>query len=172
MNELYPYGIQTENSDIRAHVSVVNRIIYVFPTENGRAAIALKKPPLRTATQPGVNGITADGWLVDISWIPDLRRIKAWSWPGWHRFSPDLTTTEKGRLAIESVMYAMQNGKFPLWLKATEDRDRNIQIAGTDILLCCKKHIQVKCDYRGGDKPLGTGNLFLQRAERNPLRCH
>lgn len=54
--------------------------------------------------------------------------------------------------------------------KAEESGDKSVQIAGTDIVVCCKKRIQVKCDSRCGERPLGTGNLFLQRAERNPLR--
>jgi hypothetical protein len=49
-----------------------------------------------------------------------------------------------------------------------------VQIDGDDIVVLTganRVHIQVKCDYPGGDKALGgTGNLYLQVAERNPLK--
>jgi hypothetical protein len=64
----------------------------------------------------------------------------------------------------------MKRGRFPFWLDATEDERQNVQILGTDILVFARKKVQVKCDYKAGDKPEGSGNLFLQRAERNPLR--
>ena len=127
--ELFEYGIQTETSDIRAHVSVVNSTIYVFPTSNGVAAIKREHPILRPAFQDGVDGATAIGWLVKTDWIEDLRRVKFFSWEGWKEFNKELPTDQKGALAV-------------------------------------------KCDYRGGDLPLGTGNLFLQKAERNPLKKH
>jgi len=51
---LREYGIHTEDSDIRAHVSVVNRTIYIFPTRNGIETILRDNPREATATQPGV----------------------------------------------------------------------------------------------------------------------
>ena len=167
---LFEYGIHTEASDIRAHVSVVNRTIYVFQTRLGVEAIERENPPLRTASQPGVSGITAEGWVVAVTSIPDLRRVKFESWGGWPEFSEHLTTSAKGALAVRCTIEAMKRGRFPFWLDATEDERENVQILGTDILVFCRKRVQVKCDYRCGDRPLGTGNLFLQRAERNPLR--
>jgi len=168
--DLFEYGIQTEASDIRAHVSVVARTIYVFPTENGRAIVASGCYPLRDASQPGVVGRTASGWLVPIADIPDLRRIKFPTWTGWCEFRDTLSTTAKGALAVRCVVEMMRTGRFPFWLNAAEDDRRNIQVSGTDIVVFCRKKVQVKCDYRAGEKPVGTGNLFLQKAERNPLR--
>ena len=167
---LFEYGIHTEASDIRAHVSVVNRTVYVFQTRHGVEAIERVRPPLRTASQPGVVGPTAEGWVIGVDEIPDLRRVKFVSWPEWPEFSERLTTTAKGALAVRCVIAAMKLGRFPFWLDASEDERENVQILGTDILVFCRKKVQVKCDYRSGDRPLGTGNLFLQRAERNPLR--
>ncbi len=57
--ELFEYGIHTEASDIRAHVSVVNRRIDVFPTKAGVDAVERTAPPLRSAYQHGVVGRTA-----------------------------------------------------------------------------------------------------------------
>ena len=170
--ELFEYGIYTEVSDIRAHVSAVNKTIYVFPTRNGRAAIERHAPIIRPAYQEGVNSPTATGWLVKIEWIDDLRRVKFYSWPGWDKLTEGLSTSQKGGLAVECVIETIRRGRFPFWLDASEDERQNIQLEGTDILVFCKKRIQVKCDYRGGDAPAGTGNLFLQKNERNPLKKH
>ncbi len=167
--ELFEYGIQTENSDIREHVSVINRCIYVFRTANGIKAIERYHPPLKPATQPGATGATAEGWILKVDQIPDLRAIYGSKWRRWDEFSESMTTSEKGNLAVQCVCDCMAAGKFPLWVDATEDERKNIQIKGTDIVVFCRKKIQVKCDWRSGPPP-GTGNLFLQKAERNPFK--
>jgi hypothetical protein len=151
-------------------VSVVNQTIYVFPTRNGLEAIERTSPPLRSASQPGVKGRTAEGWCVAVNAIADLRRLHFKSWSGWSQWTPVLPTSRKGWLAVQCVIAAMKAGRFPFWLDAEEDERQNVQIQGTDLLVFCRKKVQVKCDYYAGDKPLGTGNLFLQRAERNPLK--
>jgi hypothetical protein len=170
--ELFEYGIHTELSDVRAHVSVVNRTIYVFPTKAGVQAIEKHKPELRPAYQAGVNGATAEGWLVKWDSISDIRRLRFHSWPGWQSFKVTLTTTQKGVLAVDCVVSSMRMGKFPFWLDASEDERENVQVKGTDIVVFCRKKVQVKCDWKSGEPPLGSGNLFLQKAERNPLKRH
>lgn len=167
---LSEYGIHTEQSDIRAHVSVVNKCVYVFPTKAGVAAVMEHNPPLRSAGQDGVTGKTAEGWLVRPKWINGLqtvepKRIK------WEVFRPEMSTSQKGKLAVQVVCYLMREGRFPLWINAKEEQDREVQLKGTDIVVCCKRHVQVKCDYNSGPPP-GTGNLFLQKAECNPRRMH
>jgi len=168
--ELFEYGIHTENSDVRAHVSVVNRTIYVFPTRHGIEAVRAKPREKKPAGQCGVEGPTGLGWIVPVDEIADLRRVRFQSWEGWTQFRCGLSTSRKGALAVMCVIGAMKRGRFPFWLDATEDERQNVQILGTDILVFCRKKVQVKCDYHGGDKPAGTGNLFLQCAERNPLK--
>lgn len=169
---LFEHGIHTEDSDVRAHVSVVNQTIYVFPTRSGLEAIERYRPPVRPAFQQGVEGPTAEGWIVKVEWIADLRRLQFKSWDGWSRFNPNASTSQKGALAVECVVETMRLGRFPFWVNATEDQRQDVQIKGTDLLIFCRKRVQVKCDYASGDKPLGTGNLYLQNAERNPLRRH
>jgi hypothetical protein len=168
---LYEYGILTEQSDIRAHVSVANRLIYVFPTLAGVEAVKKKDDnDLVSAGQQGVTGKTADGWLVSPGEIEGLKRVKVdGSWPDISVKS-SLSTGQKGRFAIRVVCRALTQGLFPLWISAEENATEDIQISGTDIVLACEKRIQVKCDWNAGDRPLGTGNLFLQRAERNPKK--
>jgi hypothetical protein len=167
MNELFEHGIHTENSDVRAHVSVCNRMIYVFQTVEGRRAIERNHFPLANAWQDGVAGRTAEGWLVRIECIDGIRRLWFNSWTKWDQFTPNLNTSQKGKLAVECVVDLMKGGYFPFWIdEATESDRENVQIKGTDIIVFARKKIQVKCDWRAGE----TGNLFLQRAERNPLK--
>jgi hypothetical protein len=169
--DLFDSGIQTEKSDIRAHVSVVNQTIYVFPTQAGLDAVNKHAPPLRTAGQPGVDGPTAEGWLVRPEWIRGLRKLHFISWPYWNEFTEELSTGIKGQLAVDVVLECLRGGRFPIWIDADEASGKEIQLQGVDILLFCNKRIQVKCDYRAGPPP-GTGNLFLQKAERNPLKIY
>jgi len=169
---LHDYGIHNENSDVRAHVSVVNRKIYVFRTCDGIAAVKRLNPPVKDAFQLGVNGKTATGWTVPWDAIEGIRRVRMEHWNNWKLFSRELTTDVKGRLAVECVVAAMNDGCFPFWVIAAESSDSRIQIKGTDIVVQHGCKIQVKCDYVAGEKPAGSGNLFLQKSERNPLGRH
>jgi hypothetical protein len=48
-----------------------------------------------------------------------------------------------------------------------------MQFEGLDIVVATRVRIQVKLDFRGGERELGgTGNLFLQTAECNPTRSY
>lgn len=167
---LVEHGIQTENSDIRCHVAPGTRNIFVFQT--APALLLLDGIPpsrVRTASQPGVRGITARGAVVPWEDIPGIRRIQWRTVEWWTWFHKDQSTSEKGRHAVEVVQHLLGAGRFPLWCgDVDESRDRTIQIAGTDIVVNGKWRIQVKCDYDAG--PGGTGNLFLQTAECNPLK--
>lgn len=166
--ELFDYGIQVENSDIRAHVSPKNKIVYVFETRRGKEAIEKYSPPMRKAFQPGVDFPTADGWLVKPEWIEDIRVLKFQSWPRWVEYNDDWTTTQKGNFAVDCVLSILKIGRFPIWINAEEDDREKIQLKGTDIVLYANKRIQVKCDSPAAI----TGNLYLQKAERNPHKRH
>jgi hypothetical protein len=169
---LHDYGIQNEESDIRAHVSVVTRTVYVFETSAARAAIAAHPDcPIKFAGQPGCNGPTGKGYVMPLAWIDGVRRVR-FRWVRWEEFQPTMSTSEKGALAVEFVVTLLKYGRFPLWIAATESDDGSVQIAGTDIVVAAHKRIQVKCDWKSGDPPLGTGNVFLQTAEVNPLKLH
>ena len=166
---LIEYGIMTEDSDIRAHVSAFNRIIYVFQTKYGVEAIERCDPHVAGASQSGVNGkITGQGWLVKPDWIFGMRLLEFPRWERWDEYDEDWSTTKRGRFAVDCVIEIMRLGFFPLWVDAKEEDMRAVQIRGTDILLCAKKRVQVKNDYPAGR----TGNLFLQKAERNPFGRH
>ena len=175
MIELYEYGIHTEKSDIRAHVSVVNRRVYVFETHKAIETISNKEYPKRYASQPGCNNEpTALGFIVPWKDIPDIKEVEARGWRGWSEFRHEMTTSEKGNHAVQLVVRLMEIGRFPMWLKnQSETQDTEIQIKGVDIIVRMNKLIQVKCDWSAGPKEKGgTGNLFLQIAESNPLKRH
>lgn len=163
---LYEYGILAEKSDIRAHVSVCNHFVYVFKTSAGVKAVQNGSYRVAEAYQPGVNGPTAQGWLVPIKDIEDLRELNFKSF-NWSIFKDNASTTEKGICAVNCVVELLRLGRMPIWIDgAKETEDRALQIAGTDVLVFCNKRIQVKCDWNAGK----TGNLFLQKSERNPLK--
>lgn len=171
---LHEYGIQTEQSDIRAHVSPGACAMFVFPTQS--AVAVMRKYPKRTASQPGVIGKTAEGYIVPVADIPDLwaLRIDPSFFDG---FNECLSTSEKGDRAVKLVIAALKNGGFPLPVHANFSTERNIQISGTDVIVVGKWRIEIKCDYwasmeKGKPNARCTGNVFLQIAERNPLARH
>ena len=164
---LFDHGIYTERSDIRAHVSPLEKTVYVFRTAEGIRAIEKYDPPFVDGFQNGVTGRTATGWLVRPKWIDDIRELKFFYWSGWSEYNPNWNTSRKGKFAVTCVQQIMRLGRFPVWLDWTEEhQNKELQIDGTDILIFCKKKVQVKCDQKVAEK----GNLFLQKAERNPLR--
>ena len=163
--ELFEHGIWQENSDIRAHVSPANETIYVFPTRNVIKTIESIRPEVKLAGQPGVKGPTAQGYVVKISDIEDIRKVN-FNWRWWLHFDEKWSTDKKGRYAVACVRDCMRTGYFPIWFDAADDDRLNVQIAGTDMLVFCRKKIQVKCDSPAAR----TGNLFIQTAERNPLK--
>ena len=172
---LFEHGIFSENSHIRAHVAPVTRSVYVFRTQ---AALDILKDKghqyeMATAGQSGVDGPTALGYKIPWQEIPDIRRVQWKSNPWWERFSVSDSTSEKGRKAVEVVAELLKIGRFPLWCAgpAKDSEDIKLQRKGTDIMLWGQWRIQVKCDYSAGPKADGgSGNLYLQVAERNPLR--
>lgn len=164
-NKLTEYGILQEFSDIRAHVSVSNRSVYVFQTLRAIDAIARTDPPIVTAKQKNSDDVTASGWLVKIKDISGCQQV---FFPGfkWSKFKPSMSTSEKGKLAVKCVLGLLELGKIPIHVVAKECDDQKLQLKGVDILLDVQKRIQVKCDWDAGK----TGNLFLQKAECNPFK--
>jgi hypothetical protein len=176
-NLLHDYGIQNEESDLRAHVCPLVRRVYVYPTEKGRDAVLSGKWPRRFARQPGVVGVTAEGCCIPPGAIEQCVEVRprecAWD-------AVDLqeseSTSVKGAKAVRLVAGMIRAGLLPLpsVLRLIDtDPAKAMQIRGDDIIVdlgASRVHVQVKCDFRGGDKALGgTGNLYLQVSERNPL---
>jgi len=172
VRELFEHGILNERADIRAHVGVTAKMVFVFKTRDG--VEAAKGAEERFAWQPGVNdGPTANGWVVPIESIIGLRTIRIPNWPAWAMFlGNENDPVEKGKIAVSIVLDLMKRAGFPFWVDAAESKDVNIQKHGTDIFVGFKKMVQVKCDWTAGPKSIRgcSGNLYLQTAERNPLR--
>jgi hypothetical protein len=172
---LFPYGIQTERSDLRAHVCPVVHRVYVFPTQSG--VRALSKGTERLGHQASIAQATANGHCVrpfDIERCVALEfNSRAWKAIG---FSESDDTSAKGKKAVLLIKKMLKAGLFPLPVASIVDDglSESVEIKGADVYAWIGKQrvrIQVKCDYRGGEESLGgTGYLYLQTAERNPLR--
>ena len=168
---LVDYGIREERSDIRAHVCIEAKTVYVYPTRAGIVAIETGK--YRAA--PAYTGTikTAMGYLVPPAEINFCRAVpipsrvleKA-------SFSPSDDTTAKGEKAVRVVCWLLRAGLFPLWVTPAFVEEAEMQIEGMDILVRMNTRIQVKCDWRGGVGLRCTGNLFLQTQECNPFGRH
>ena len=183
--KLVEYGIQNEESDLRAHVCPLAKVVYIYPTASG-AEIAQScldgtaNYPLKQVRTGHI--ITAEGYIVP--W-QDIAQIVEINVPDvtWNHLSLDqigLTTTQKGQRAARLVKDMINRGVFPLSLlqielDGAEVKDKDIQIQGADIIITIAKQVvvQVKCDLRGGNG-CGvnncTGNLFLQVRECNPFK--
>jgi len=171
---LIDYGIQVEGSNLRAHVCYVARRIYIYPTKCGLAAIDTGNYVQRPAYTI-VNGkrvITAMGYAIPYHLIDECRQIKV---PDnvWDMYHADITdsTSHKGLQAAHVVACAAENGYLAIPMKCNIVDNPTMQRDGIDLVVKGEALVQVKCDYKGGHRELGgTGNLYLQVAESNPLK--
>ena len=165
---LIDYGIKTEGSDIRIHVCPIVKQVYVYETNEAVEQIESKSYPTGNAYTNSI--ITGVGYLVPSEEIPDCISISIPT--NWARtFKKNMTTTEKGDLAVRLIKTMLKKKMIPIPLNVTEIKEEDLQISGIDIIVKASIRLQVKCDFNGGDKQLGgTGNLFLQIQECNPYR--
>lgn len=169
--ELVNYGIREEESDIRAHVSVQGKVVYVFPTQEALTIIETRQYKSVAVYTNGIQ--TARGFLVPPDDIKHCQEVC----PPFHvwqaiRFCDHDTTSAKGEKAVNVIRWLLRAGRFPLWLESQIIKDYEMQVKGTDILVRLDTKIQVKCDWKAGDRPGCTGNLFIQTAECNPFKMH
>lgn len=170
---LVPYGIQNERSHVRAHVCPVTRTLYAYRTADGQATIAGGSYHKRSVTTQEI--VTAEGFLIPPEDIPDCGCVDISTWlRSIHILETDDVST-KGDKALRLTIAVLRAGKFPLILYDVSEsvENRQLQQEGADIIVTVSARIQVKCDYRGGERVRGgTGFLFLQVAECNPYRQH
>jgi hypothetical protein len=162
------YGIQNEESDLRAHVSVCNATVYLFTPENARKAIECH-PEVhpKNAFQTGVSFATANGYPMPIKFINGLKSIKIPQYIFENAcFLESDNTSIKGNKAVYIVKEMLKINLIPFAFNVDEITDRTMQIRGTDIIVSARYRIQIKCDWRIGE----TGNIYLQTQERNPLK--
>jgi hypothetical protein len=175
---LVDYGIQTEQSDLRAHVCVNAGVVYVYPTKKGIEAIAKGTFRKVSASQQGAAFATAEGYLVPPKSIWGMHPINArWAMTRAGPISFADSTTQKGDWAVCVVRELLRFGYFPMWGSTEVIDDLDIQVQGVDIIVTSRARIQVKCDYEGGYPVRSgragervTGNLFLQVSECNPFK--
>lgn len=173
---LVAHGIQTERSDIRAHVSVAGQCVYVFDTAEAvtliRYAAGVYKRKPTFSVIGGVRVQTADGWLIppeDLSScrcvpVPEALFAEA-------QFDLRDSTSVKGKKAVKVVAALLARGLLPIQVRVQHIDDVAMQIRGTDLAVQARQvNIQVKCDWRAGVN--GTGYLYLQTAECNPLQAY
>jgi len=173
---LIDHGIQTENSHLRVHVCPVVEKLYVYPTRRGIEAIHSGLFRKVNGYQKGIETATASGYLVPPFEIKECVALSVRSevWD-YLRFSETDHLTVKGKKAERLVLQMIKRGLFPIPAMPTGITDKDIQIRGADIIIKSGSLtkddivIQVKCDYKGGEREAGgSGNLFLQVAECNP----
>ena len=175
---LIAYGIQNEVSDFRAHVAYLAMRIYVFPTASVRKLLSQAEYyglQIASAYQTGNHGRieTAQGYKVPTSYIEGMQEVVI---PPdvyqSHRIDERMLTTNKGLAATEIVIAMLKRDMIPLPVRLDPADSKALQIEGTDILINSALRLQVKCDYRGGDRRyVGcTGNLYIQVAECNPYK--
>lgn len=173
--KLIEYGIQNEDSHLRAHVCPQVRRVYVYPTPCG--VEALENGIETLGYQCGVEYPTANGKRVPPFSIRNCvaLQVNKEAWDGY-AFSQKESTSHRGKKATRFVLRMLKNGIFPLPLGVLTDANlsRALEVKGRDIHVWTKKGriiIQVKCDFVGGEKELGgSGYLYLQTAECNPLK--
>lgn len=174
---LVEYGIQTEESDLRAHVCVNARTVYVYPTKMGIKTVTEGNFQKRPAYQPGAAFPTAEGFIVPPEKIYGCLPINAaWAMERLGIVSFGASTSAKGDWAVGVVRLLLSKGWFPMWGTSEVIDSLDIQIKGVDVIVTSRARIQVKCDYEGGSPVRQgnkgervTGNLFLQVAECNPF---
>lgn len=171
--KLVRYGIEEEQSDIRAHVSLPGRRITVFRTADMVALIREREHEERTASQPGVDFATAKGFCVPLDAIRHKHVVTSDSFPWDNWTHSEMDCGEKGIMAVICVKAAILANKFPLWVCGIVNEDKEMDIQGTDMIVTANRRIQVKYDAPAYPKSLGgTGNLFIQTHECNPLKIH
>jgi len=172
--QLIEYGIRTEQSDYRAHVCFKVKHVYLFETKRGVEVIDNNNYKVVGVWTKGIK--TAEGHAVPLGDL-EHKSVKipeelAGNDPG---DTQDLYAKgRKGRAATDIVCGMLTKGIIPLPHIAKEVCEKDLQLSGCDIITISQElRIQVKCDYKGGDKHLGgSGNLFLQTKECNPFGIH
>jgi len=171
MNQkLIEHGILQDESNYRVHVGFRVGAIYVFPTESGKEAVRTGKYREVDAWQKGINYPTGKGIIPPWHEIKGCREVEI---PDEVLKVADCkrddNTSVKGQKAVAVVRSMQIMNKLPIPITITEVRNEDMQIAGVDLATRLVT-IQVKCDFDCGDKgKKGTGNLFLQTHECNPL---
>ena len=168
---LVNYGIFNEQVDLRIHVCVLAGKAYTYMPKYGIEAICSGKYATRTAAPAHARyEVTANGYIVPPAQITYCHEYDVGLLIDLEKFNRTDSPTIKGQKALNVVCNMVRLGMICPPSQPEIVTDREMQIAGVDIIIPPCFRAQVKCDYNGGasDKPGVTGNLYLQIAERNP----
>jgi len=170
--QLIHHGIQNEQVDLRFHVSITTKSVYIFEP---RHAIAAMQTGLYINVPVFTGNVkTATGYLIPPESIKNCRRVPIPDDLMYRAgFSKNDSTSMKGAKAEAIVNQMIRLGLISLVLDTVIITDEEMQINGSDIVADLAQSFQVKCDWKAGPKELGgSGNLFIQDTECNPLRQH
>lgn len=166
------HGIQTEKADFFVHVCPQAGEIYVYRREAGLRAIESGDFRKVNGYQKGCDYATSEGYLVPPDAIAGCQSIPLPNYVSV-KFLPDDPIEERGRKATTMALMAIGLGDLLLngnhCSSARFIVDVTLQKKGIDIVTDEGFTVQVKCDYKGGRRPGGSGNLFLQVGEVNPF---
>lgn len=163
---LHEHGIDADHSDYRAHVCFAEGMIYLYATTDMRELLLTRDYPI-------FESATSRGYLVPVDDVPNCQRIPVpvkWRTNLSTRVTEESSTTTKRQWSEMLVQRMLERGYVSLPLTATCVNSRDGQLAGHDLRVSLDCSIQVKCDWNGGAN--GTGNLYIETAERNPTGAH
>ena len=167
--QLVKYGIEEGKEDLRFHVGVTTKKVYVFEPKYVLEAIRTGRYETRFAYTGDIK--TADGYLIppeDINCrvfnIPEDIFIEM-------NFDTKDDTSTKGEKALLVVRKMLSRGLISPILDTLIVDDEQLQRDGVDIIPIFAELYQVKCDWKAGPRSLGgTGNLYIQTHECNPMK--
>jgi hypothetical protein len=177
--KLINYGIHTEQCDLRAHVCVLARAVYIFRPQAALAAVNVRALGNQAGHKQVHTGdlVTATGYTIPLEEIEGIIPVHLPT--GWLSHDPratafitihpQMSTTIKGQKAEKIVRALVLHNMFPMAYRTLQQMsDSQNQLSGIDLTVTGPK-IQVKCDFAGGEQSRGgTGNLFIQLTECNP----
>lgn len=153
-NGMVSHDPHADAAEIRVHVCVKARRCYVFQV----ALIPdLDNYPVHVSK-------TSEGRLVPWHHFPKIltRDIPSGWTDGFVKGADDVG--ERAEAIVERLIHSVG---LPLPGAVYRVDCKRAQIGGTD--LSVNRDIQVKCDFDGGERDRGgTGNLYIETAERNP----
>lgn len=177
-DKLFEYGIQTEDSSHRIHVDIYGRVLFIYKTIDGVAALP---EPIRPVSESdwSINGYylvsmdkrnngfaTARGIRVRYENINGCRMATI---PddliGSDIFSAK-STSAKGNSGVSIAYKMLERGLVPFPFIVREVNNKTDQIKGVDLSVN-EMTIQIKFDGRAFER-----GLFLQTHEWNPRGEH
>lgn len=173
MNQiLVRYGIHNNQSDLQIHVCARAKKVYVFTPDHARSALREKEFRVGQARTGAI--ITGKGQLVPPNAITGCKRYDI---PDDILLSENIQQMDppglKGRKAEAIARKMIARGIISLVLSTVTVTDVEMQRTGADLMTVNAQNYEVKCDFSGGETQFGgTGNLFIQEYECNPLGIH